>query len=1059
MSTAAPRVGHPDRRGPQAPVSIGAEAGPLAEDGAQTSAGARVPRPHQVEAMNALDTTLAKWARAQLVMACGTGKTLVGRWYAQRVRSAVTVVVVPSLSLVAQTLQEWRSAQDWPFEALITCSDPTTADGERERISGDGQDVCEPFWAGLRARVTTSAGVVAQRLMGHTAEQPLVIFSTYHSVHVVAQAARSARVAVDLLIADEAHTLAGRPRPEFRVVLGDELPAKARIFMTATRVVTSASSAAHGFDDWSAPLSMDDEQLFGPVAYRLDFADAIARNLLADYRVVVYETAGDSVAPDPVAALTTAAGEGVSSVLSFHGRVAKARAFAAAIDGLTLSDGRTVVARAVAGVDPTRQRAQALSLLTSARPDQLVVIASARCLSAGVDIPAVDGVLFADPKYSDVDVVQSVGRALRPSPGKQVGLVMIPVCVPAGIDEDTALSTGTFAAVWRILRGLRSMDRRLAQELEVLARQPSRRGVCDGSRLSRVRFDLQSLTDPARLHVRVVDFLSPAWDQTFYELEAFAEQHGHSRPSRGTRLGEWCERQRRAYRSQMLAEDRAQRLQQLPGWAWDLAEQRWLDQWVQVFDHASRAGGLAVDDPASAAVALAVCEPKSRITTIGRWCAWQRQLARRGELPDRRRDKIAEIPGWSWDPVAPSDAQAVDLLGEYVAWKGHANPPADVVEDDIALGRWLNDVRRRRATGRLAQSLLDEITIVCPASTADGALRWYHAETMWLLGLEALHQFVAREHHCRPPYEHVEHLPDIAIPLYDWCTRQRHFYRHGQLHPARARKLQAVAGWQWERQPAPRVLLDIGDARHGTRTGYVKGCRCDDCTHANRAEAAERAARAASGGPTTDLVDAAAARHHLKVLSAQGATQKSLARACGLNVKTVVQIMSGETLRILPETDEAVLAVSMAEVRSAVAPGTRVDAAATWALLNDMIARGWPKAWIARELGMGNALQLRTDTVTARNAGKVAELARRLGDRRPPKRRARQPLPPLRDLLDSTDPVTAGLDSDAVQWARSLLAQGYHIARVAQRSGLSVAVVRALADAGDGDADEERTAS
>lgn len=903
-----------------------------------------------------------------------------------------------------------------------------------------------------RTPIPTSIPVPGVCVAVHShAQWPLVVFSTYHSVHVVAEAARSVGVVVDLVIADEAHTLAGQPRREFQVVLSDEFLARTRVFLTATQVVAGAADD----DVDAAGLSMDDAALFGPVAYRLDFADAIARGLLADYQVLVVESAGQRLLPDPVAALAAAAGQGVSSVLSFHGRVAKARAFAAALDGLVLADGRIVVARAVAGIDPTQQREHALALLAGARPDRLVVISSARCLSAGIDIPAVDGVLFADPKNSDVDVIQSVGRALRTTPGKRVGLVMIPVCVPAGLDDDSALSTGAFAAVWRILRGLRSMDRRLAAELEMISRQPSRRGVPDGSwRDPRVHFDVPSIADPARLYARVVDFVSPAWDSTLREVLQFAAEHGHVRIRRSTRLGEWCERQRRAYRSGMLAPERAGRLSALPGWAWDPAAQRWLEQWAQVLAVADECGQLTVDDPQTAQRALHRPEPKSRVNTIGRWCAAQRQLARRGELGSWQLCKLDEIPGWSREAISAEDANAVDLLGEYVAWKGDANPPADLIEDDVPLGQWLNTVRGRRATGHLGQPLLDEVTIVCPSSE-DGALRWYRGARLWLLGLEALRQFVAREGHCRPPYSHVEQLSDFPLPLYDWCTRQRHLYRRGQLIAARACKLETVEGWQWERQPTPRVLLDIGDTRHGQRTGYVKGCRCEDCTTANRLKEVQCTARAVAGGPTTDLVDAAPAREHLAVLSAHGAAQKSLARACGLKVKTIVQVLSGETKRVLPETDVAIRALGLAAVQAAAAPGTRVDAAPTWELLDDMIARGWPNSWIARELGLGNQLQLSRNTVTAANAEKVAALARRLGDRTLPPKRWRQAVASLDDVL-AAEAASGDCDTSAVQWARSLLDQGYQIQRVAQRSSLPVEMVTAMASSRF---DEARTPS
>lgn len=974
-----------------------------------------VARPHQLQALDAL----AGHDRAQLIMACGTGKTLVGRWHAENVSATITVVVVPSLSLLAQTLREWRGAGTWPFEALICCSDPSTAAGEHERAAGDGQDIAMPFWTALQARVTTNTAVVAERLtQPRVPHRPLVIFSTYHSIGIVAQAARDTKTVIDLVLADEAHNLAGRPRPEFRPVLDDRLPARTRVFMTATPVVSAAIDTDALFDDWSAPLSMDNEDLFGPTAYRLDFAEAIARQLLVDYKVVVYETSGDSTTPDPAAALAAAADAGLTRVLSFHGRVSKARAFAAAVDSAVLPDGRRVRAHAVAGTDPAEQRQQALSLLESATPDTLTVVSSARCLSAGIDIPAVDGVLFADPKNSDVDVIQAVGRALRTAPNKAHGMVLIPVCVPAGFDEDTVLSTGSFAAVWRILRGLRAMDPRLAEELRQLERGPSRRGTRSGeSVFSRIDFRIPSLHDLDGLQARLVDFLSPQWDNTFGELEQFVAQHGHARPALRARLGQWCERQRIAYRKRMLTEDRAQRLRNLPGWTWNLREQRWLDQWAQVYAVANANGALDIEDPAVSSTALHVPEPKSRVNTVGRWAAWQRQLIRRGDLDSWKMTKLLELPGFGCEALAPDDAAAVMILAEYVAWKGDANPPAHVVEDDVPVGLWLNLIRRRRVTGHLAQSLLDEIDI-CTPSEGPGKLRWYRDETFWLLGLEALRQFVAREGHCRVPDNHSEQLLDTTVALHQWSTRQRYTYRHDQLLPVRAKLLDRVAGWRWECEPAPRVKIDIGDTPHGERTGYVKGCRCTPCTRANNQKNAEREARIAAGLPSTVMVDADRARRHLQHLVAQGATQNALVRASGLSRSNIQNLLSGKRNRVTPETEQTVLALTISQAQAAIGASSLVDAGPTWRLLDDMIARGFPKSWIARELGSGKALQLRRDYVTASSAAKVSELAARLGPLVAPTRRGQAPIPPLDELLSDT--VTPGDDdkADIIGWAR-----------------------------------------
>lgn len=850
-------------------------------------------RPHQERALAALRSC----ERAQVVMACGTGKTLVGRWHAERIAAGVTVVLVPSLSLVAQTLRQWRAAGSWPFGALITCSDPTTADGEREYLASDGQGVGGDFWSRLQAQVTTDAAVVTRRLMQRREDRPLVIFSTYHSAHVVAAAVRSAGIAVDLVVADEAHYLAGHPRAEFRVVLDDRsLPARSRLFMTATPVITTTSGS--GIE---GRLSMDDTAVFGPVAYRLDFAEAIRQKLLVNYRVCVFETPWQGDSPDLVAALAAAADRGVGSVLSFHGRVAKARAFAQAVDGLTLPDGRTVVARAVAGEDPTRQRAQALALLASRRPDQLVLVASARCLSEGVDIPAVDSVLFADPRSSQVDVIQAVGRALRPASGKTTGLVIIPVSVPPGVDDDTALSTGSFATVWRVLRGLRSFDGTLGSEFATLSRNPSRRGIEDDSR-GDVRIELDMSNARAeQLRARLVDFASPAWDDTFEQLQQFAAEHGHAHPAASSRLGQWCARQRRAHQMGTLDQARAQRLASLPSWTWNLADQRWLDQYDQVATLARERGGLDLTNPLVAVLLLRVYEPGSPVTTVGRWCAQQRQARRRGVLADWQHDKLAVLDGWKWSLISTADAAAVDLLGEYVAWKGHANPPADVIEDDVELGRWINRVRRQRATDRLPQALLDEVTVVSPAAPSPEALRWYRPETLWLLGLEALRQFSAREGHTRVPCRHAENLSDHSLDLHKWVTTQRRHYQRGQLNAARVRMLEAVRGWQWA------ISTPISPCMQHSRAA---------AKNANRGDREQR-----------------------------------------------------------------------------------LPARPTWDLINGMVQRGWPKAWIARELGQGNQLRLDADRITAAEARMVAELHARIGSRVAPRRQVRRPMPSLVEIL------------------------------------------------------------
>lgn len=944
-----------------------------------------VPRAHQRDALDAVSAAVSDGQRrTTLCLAPGAGKTLLGRWIADRLNSRTTLVVVPSLALVAQTIDEWAGA-GIPFRSFITCSDPSTAEGRAE-ISDGGGAVDAAALARHNTPVSTDPARLATWFTHPTDGAQTVVLSTYHSLPVVAQACDIAGSGFEVMIADEAHHLAGNVSAAFRTALDDTvLPVGVRVFMTATPVSLSDADL----------VSMDDPDLFGPIVYRLGFAEAIRQDLLTDFRVIVYQAPGSATVPDPVGALMVAAPEGLSRILTFHGRVAKARAFAHAVDGTQLSDGRTVRAYTVSADDDAATRARILGHLTCCSDSEVVVVSSAQCLAEGVNIPAVDAVLFADPKSSEVSAVQAVGRALRRSPGKNVGLVLLPVCVPDTLDVDTALSATRYRQVWKTLRALRTLDDSIVSDLRSAADGVQRGRRCSAA-AGRVEFRVPQPAELAQLAVRAVDFGFRDWEQFFGELVAFADIRGHANPGRGSRLGEWAERQRSLQRTGMLDPAKYSKLSSLPGWVWDLRKHKWRQQLLEV--RSATSSPQDVHNPAIMEIALHQPSSREGITTVGHWLAAQRIGVRARTLQDWQHALLTNTPVWRKQEITGRDAQGLDLLGEYVAWKKHANPPHGCVEDDFPLGKWVNQVRRAKVTGRLPLPLLHELEVLTPRH-GSGRFQWCATNVKWMLSLEALHQFVTREGHCRIPYEHHEELSDITIPLYVWARNCRHFRRAGTLAAHRVALLEQVPGWVWEIPAPAHVRADIPADRHGTRAGYAAGCKCEECCAANLADHRRRTRLASAGLPTTDLVDADAARRHIGLLLNNGAAMKGIARATRLNVKTLNNIHSGDTRRILPGTERIVRRTTPAMVRDHGQPGSRVDATATWQLLDDMVARGWPKSWIARELGLGGSIQLKRTTVTQDNARKVADLDRRLGRRTPPARTARTPLPPLEQIL------------------------------------------------------------
>jgi superfamily II DNA or RNA helicase len=964
-------------------------------------------QPHQARALAALAEAYQYTDRAQLHWACGTGKTFVGRWLAEDLDADTTVVFVPSLALIAQALAEWQTASDWPFDAIVVCSDSTAADTWR---------IDPGWWTDHGVTVTTDSAPVTAFLTGRR-NRPRVVFSTYHSAPVVSRACRRARARFDLVVCDEAHRLAGRPDDRFRLVLDDrDIRARRRLFATATPV-----TAERGGD----LLSMTDTAVFGPVADRLDFAQAIAAGLLADYQILVLDAAGDARDLDAAtavpAALAAAAREGLTRVISFHSRVAAARQFATSIDGLSLPDGRTARAHAVAGTDPSAQRQQVLAQLEAGAENTVTVVSNARCLTEGVNVPSVDGVIFADPKTSDTDIVQAIGRALRPAPGKTRGLIILPVVVPDGAEEE-ALTGGAFAAVWGVLRAMRSLDPRMAAALERPAGWTTPGRARTGGAPAVLRFELGGV-DLDRIVARLVEPSDgdEAWRDSYDQLGKWVAEHGHAAvpwaASRGGQpVGRWVVAQRRAYMLGALAPSRVGQLNAVPGWGWTADMAWWNADHAAVLAAAGRR--LDLEDPDVGGRRMPHRHGKVAAVTVGRWCAKQRIALRDGDLDEHLAARCEDIPGWSWTGgIAPREQRLVDALAEWVEGNGDANVPHQATWGAQPLGAFITAVRRKAVTGRLPLPLADEIAVVTPPKAAPGALDWRADDTRWELHLIALRQFAERTGGCNIPEHGTERLGGYDFRIYQWASRQRHWRRHGHLDDARARLLDQVPGWAWERTPAARVVVGIGARQHGTRAGYAAGCRCEACTAANSAYEVDRDRRRAAGAATTDLVDAAGVRGHLRTLEARVGrrARPAMRDVTGFNKKTIDEVINGGRARVRPEVDEALRALTvedlLAHIEADPSPRDDIPAGPTLALIDELLAAGWTKAWISREIGGdGRALQVgrtASGVVRRETAEAVAGLHARVGGRRAPDRGCRSGLPSLADILTSECPAVA----------------------------------------------------
>lgn len=474
-------------------------------------------RDHQARALARVEAGLANAERGKLIMACGTGKTFTSLKIAEKLVGAGKRVLflVPSLSLLSQTLTEWTQESTTPLHSFAVCSD---SDVGKKRKKDD--DVVQTLAHELRYPATTDAArLAAEMAKRHDGEHMSVVFSTYHSIDVISRAQLEHGLAdFDLIICDEAHrttgaTFDGEEESAFvRVHDGDYIRAAKRLYMTATPRIYGDGAKAQEEKGGVALCSMDDESLFGKELFVITFSEAVKAGLLVDYKVLVLamdeahisrslqnllkddnnqikvedaakivgcwkalskqdtrEDLGDDVAAMRRAVAFCQVIEYQSNAKTHKISSKKiADMFAAVVEEYKASnpdeDCATLKCEAdhIDGGMNAGEKDSKLAWLKAPVPDDTCrILSNVRCLSEGVDVPALDAVLFLTPRSSQVDVVQSVGRVMRQAEGKKRGYVILPVVIPAGVAPDEALNDNkTYKVVWQVLQALRSHDDR-----------------------------------------------------------------------------------------------------------------------------------------------------------------------------------------------------------------------------------------------------------------------------------------------------------------------------------------------------------------------------------------------------------------------------------------------------------------------------------------------------------------------------------------------------------------------------------------------------------------------
>ena len=486
--------------------------------------------PHVLEVREKVFEYFKEHERGRLIMACGTGKTMTSLKIAEKQTNnkGTILFLVPSIALIGQTLKEWSSQADEPINPICICSDPEITKSRTK----DDQDLTSTI--DLAWPASTDSNYILKQFQHYKNinNGMTVVFSTYQSIEVIARAQKvlikNGFPEFDLIICDEAHRTTGYTEPGMddsafvRVHDGDFIKSKKRLYMTATPRLYDVEAQSKAAKNEVPLWSMDEEKYFGKEIHRIGFGEAVERGLLTDYKVIIL-TLNDKDVPTAVQKMITN-GEaeiktddltkliGTVNALSkqFLGNeslqvedderpMKRAVAFCSSISNSTniaasynlasenylesLPEEKkekmvTVQAMHMDGTMAAPQRDQMLSWLKEETPgNECRILTNVKVLSEGVDVPSLDSVLFLSARNSQVDVVQSVGRVMRKSPGKKYGYIIIPVVVPADVEPEHALDDNErYKVVWTVLNALRAHDDRFnatVNKIELNKKRPN----------------------------------------------------------------------------------------------------------------------------------------------------------------------------------------------------------------------------------------------------------------------------------------------------------------------------------------------------------------------------------------------------------------------------------------------------------------------------------------------------------------------------------------------------------------------------------------------------------
>lgn len=742
------------------------------------------PRDYQQEAIDKVSEYFKSNDRGQMILPCGAGKTLTALWIKENLQSLNTLVLVPSLALLRQTKEVWLAQKNEPFKYLCVCS-------EEDIDKSSDAPVTHVYEIG--GRVATSSQEISDFLKLKTNK---VIFSTYQSLDVIEKAIKDKNTSFDLIISDEAHKTAGSVKgSNFTLVHDNEkIPSNKRLYMTATPRVTSASLKEKLGEDYEYVADMSNPNIFGSEAYRMSFKEAIDRNILVDYKIIAVGVTDEELAEyinkrmyvkdkptiDQYAnnyALKTIMDKYTARhALTFHSRLSYAEEFSERNKNLY----KDTLTEFISGKQATSYRAK---LLNAFKKSPKGVIANAKCLTEGIDVPAIDLVYFCDPKYSKIDIVQASGRALRrnDSANKKIGYIVVPVFHTKRESVENAIDKSVFKNLIQVIRALCDQDERLQDEINKISFQKGMR-----KKLSKLDFvykkqpeaiiKLENFEEKLKESIfsQVIEKTKDNWFVQYEYLKQFRKIQPNRWPipkkdefPKGNKLGDWCSWQRQELKKSRLNESKITLLNSI-GFQWD----KWDYQYFLLKEYVLEKN----EWPNS--------ETVFRGNNLGNWCITQKVLYKKNKLIKVRFTLLNQIcfpwiqeDGW---------LKQFTYLKKYRKFYPTRWPTKkEEFPKGNNIGSWISVQRSKFAQKKLSEDRIMLLNQISFPWDGEG----HRLESIWLMHFSELKQF-KNKHPLRWPTHYEEFPRGNKLGL--WLYFQKQSYDNKMLSNENVNLLKSI---------------------------------------------------------------------------------------------------------------------------------------------------------------------------------------------------------------------------------------------------------------------------